>query len=468
MNKDTKLNHFRFKELDDNILLSTDHGSWITITKDDFEDIKNEKISDELSNRLEEKGFIITEKSIKNIRHDHAERFKFLNQGTSLHIIVVTKRCNHKCLYCHAAAENVGKDNYDMDEETAKKTVDFIFQSQSDSITIEFQGGEPLLNFEIIKYITEYAKEKNTFYKKNLQLVMVSNLTLMTEEILDYCIKNDIFLCTSLDGPQELHDKNRKFSKSSHKEVSKWIKKIQQEYKKREIDYTKINALITVSKDTLDMPKEIIDEYVNHDLDGVHLRFINQLGFAEKNISHIGYSPEEFISFWEKALDHIINYNKKGTFFTERGAVIILKKLLEKEDPNYLDMRSPCGAVIGQLAYNYDGNVFCCDEGRSIESPIFNVGNVHNDSYAKTIRSENSCAIISASINDTTICDFCVYKPFCGLCPVCAYAEQGTITGIVPQTTQCKVYSAQFDYLIRKLNDDPKAKEIFELWLKHY
>lgn len=466
--KEESINHFRFKEFEDNVLVTTEHGSWTSLSKEEFEQLKSKKINDELKPKLEEKGILLTERSTNTTKRDFYNRFKFLKQGASLHIVVVTKRCNHKCLYCHAAAENLSKSDYDMDEETAKKTVDFIFQSPSNSITIEFQGGEPLLNFDVIKTITKYAKEKNLTYKKKLQFVMVSNLTVMDDDILDYCIKNDIFLCTSLDGPEGLHDKNRKFPGSSHSLVSKWIKKIQGEYKERKIDYTKINALITVSKDTLSMSKEIIDEYLSHDLDGVHLRFINQLGFAEKNVSHIGYTPEEFIAFWKKALDYIIDKNKKGTFFTERGAVIILKKLLEKEDPNYLDMRSPCGAVIGQLAYNYDGNIYCCDEGRSIESPIFRVGNVHNDTYAKTVRSENSCAIISASINDTTICDLCTYKPFCGLCPVCAYAEQGTITGIVPQTTQCKVYMAQFDYIIDKLLTDKEAKKIFELWIKHY
>jgi len=105
----------------------------------------------------------------------------FLFGGPSLHIIVVTLRCNHKCVYCHASAQDMDRKELDMDEETAKLVVDRIFETTSPFVAIEFQGGEPLVNWPIVEFIIEYAQKKNKTAKKDLELRLVSNFVLMTE-----------------------------------------------------------------------------------------------------------------------------------------------------------------------------------------------------------------------------------------------------------------------------------------------
>ena len=76
-------------------------------------------------------------------------------------------------------------------------------------VTIEFQGGEPLVNFAVVKHIIEYALEKNRAYGKQLEFTMVSNLSLMDEEKLAYLVDNKVQICTSIDGPEPLHTKQR-------------------------------------------------------------------------------------------------------------------------------------------------------------------------------------------------------------------------------------------------------------------
>jgi uncharacterized protein len=460
------VNNFRHKKLSVGNLITTDHGSFEIIDDKSFEELKSGNVSSkEMLDRLEDKGIILTAKNIDRVKASLKERYSFLKQGTSLHIVVVTLRCNQYCIYCQASSRPELKAGVDMDAETAKKTVEFIFQSSSNEICIEFQGGEPLLNFPAIKKITEYANQINKTKRKDLIFTLVTNLTLMTEEILDYCIKNRIFICTSLDGPKFLHDKNRPCNKSSHDTAVYWIKRINDEYKKKKIDYTVLNALITVTRESLKYPKEIVDEYAKLGMKTMHLRFLSKLGYAGKNRATIEYSSEEFIAFWKAAVDYIIELNKKGIFFRERTVMTILKKIMTEKDPNYLDMRSPCGAVIGQMAYNYNGDVYSCDEGRMLDEDTFRIGNVKKDSYGSVLCSHESCAIVAASINDSQICDSCAYKPYCGLCPVCSYAEQGTTVGIIPKTTFCKVYMAQFDYVFTKYNSDKDAKRVFDLWL---
>jgi His-Xaa-Ser system radical SAM maturase HxsB len=461
------LNNYRSKQFGKDFLIVTDHGSFVFLNEQNFNLLKNENFKDgELFRLLEEKGIIITEKNKKEILTSIKKRRDFLYNGVSLHIIIPTLRCNQKCVYCHASSNPLDQKGCDMDKETAKKTVDFIFQSPSKHVAIEFQGGEPLLNFEIVEYVIKYAKDLNKKYGKDLIFRIVSNLTLLDDYKLDFLIKEGVGICTSLDGPEFLHDKNRPFlaGGKSYSIVSKKIKDLVQIYKKRNIKFERANALITITNDSLKYPKEIIDEYIKLGLSEIHLRFLNNLGDARPVWSDIAYSPEQFIEFWKKSLDYILELNKKGIFFRERSSLIIIQKILTESDPNFLDIRSPCGAAIGQLSYTPQGKIFSCDEARMVGEDLFNLGSVKNDNYKEVVSSPQTCALVSSSMNEGYICDYCVYKPYCGICPVCNFVEQGTIIAKIPETARCKIYKEQFSYIFNKVLD-PKNKSIFLDWL---
>src|SRR5439155_26256240 len=74
-------------------------------------------------------------------------RMAFLREPTPLHLFVVTLRCEHSCPYCQVSRQSTDSSRYDMSEETAQRALRIAFDSPSDRIKIEFQGGEPLLNF---------------------------------------------------------------------------------------------------------------------------------------------------------------------------------------------------------------------------------------------------------------------------------------------------------------------------------
>src|ERR1700684_3303667 len=78
-------------------------------------------------------------------------RMLFLRQVTPLHIFVVTLRCEHSCPYCQVSRQSTDRSRFDMSEETARRSLDIAFASPSSRIKIEFQGGEPLLNFPLIR-----------------------------------------------------------------------------------------------------------------------------------------------------------------------------------------------------------------------------------------------------------------------------------------------------------------------------
>ena len=457
--------NYRFKKLKNKVLVTSDSGKWIALSKKDFNSLKSEKIklNSNLFNALEGKGIILTEKSFDKAVDDFRQKNSFLFQGTSLHIVVVTLRCNMKCSYCHASSKPVNAKKYDMSKRTAKKVVDFIFQSPSDKIAIEFQGGEPLLNFGVVKFIVDYANKINKAHCKELRFDLVTNLSLMNEKVLAYFIKNKIGVCTSLDGPEKIHNFNRKFisGKGSYAQTAKWIKETNRRLKNK-----KVNALVTVTKNQLKHSKIIADEYCKKGIEIIHLRPLNNLGYAKDAWEDIGYSSDEFINFWKKAVDYILELNKKGKNIKERTVLIMLHKILLNSDPGYLDLRSPCGAAIGQLVYHYNGDIYSCDEGRMIGDDLFKLGNASKNNYRKVLTSTQTCSIITASVNDSFICNNCVYKPYCGLCPVCSYAEHGSIISKVPETSRCKILKAQFDYVFDKMVYDKRAKEVFLNWIK--
>ena len=118
----------------------------------------------------------------------------------------------------------------------------------------------------------------------------------------------------------------------------------------------------------------------------------------------MGYSPEEFMAFYKKAFDHILDINKKGIHFPELHATYFLRKILHGDSDNYMELRSPCGAGIGQMSYYYNGNVYTCDEGRMMGEAgddMFLLGNVHSDSYDDMVGKKTCRAVCAASVVET-------------------------------------------------------------------
>ncbi|TRZ52250.1 His-Xaa-Ser system radical SAM maturase HxsB [bacterium] len=475
------LGFFRFKKLGRNYLLTNDVGDHIVLPEMDFRKYVEGKMKKGSSKyrELSKKNFIRDKINFENcIEKYQKKQQQNLQGGPSLHIVVVTLRCNYSCLYCQASSKKTNDTRFDMDLGTAKQVVDFIFSTPNKNIAIEFQGGEPLLNWPTVKFIAEYAIEKNKSEKKNLELRLVSNFSLMDEEKMDFFFKNNIALCTSLDGPEDIHNKNRPFpSKNSYQETTKWLKVAMDIYRKLDRKKTRNGktyffqpgALPTVSRYSLKNPKEIVDEYMKWGFETIFLRSLSPLGTAGNAWPQIGYSAEEYVDFYTQALDYILKLNQKGKKIYERTASIILAKILTDGDPNFLELRSPCGAGIGQLAYDYNGDIYTCDEGRMmgyVNEKMFKLGSVKENQYPEIIESPTlKTMCLSSEIGCQAGCSHCVYKPYCGTCPIYNYAVTGSIFGQQPTSEKCKINKAIFDLLFTYLQKK-EYKEILSRWAK--
>ena len=470
----SKLAPFRFKKLDKDYLLTNEVGDYVFLTPEDFNNYLYGKLKKNSPKyqELSQKNFIRDKLNLNRFVKNYSQKYRYLfSQGPSLHIVVATLRCNHRCIYCQASPKDLKEKKFDLDLITAKRIVDFIFSVPNRAISIECQGGEPFLNWPALEYIFNYALTLNKTAKKDLVLTFVSNYTLLDESKVKFLLKRKVNLCTSLDGPEKIHNFNRRFlNGNSYQAVIQGIEKIQKAYKKLPLSQQKeIQAVMTTSQYSLKYPREIVNEYLKLGLKTIFIRPMNSFCLRKETWQKFGYSVSEYINFYKTALDYIISLNLERKKIKERTAEIFLRKILTKDDPNFLELRSPCGAGIGQLAYNYNGDIFTCDEGRMLAAKgnfSFKLGNVREIEYPQLIQHPIIRTMALASCLDALPqCCHCLWKPYCGICPLYNYACYGNIFSQTINNDYCQINS-QISQLIFERLKKKEIKSIFLNWLK--
>ena len=185
-------------------------------------------------------------------------------------------RCNLHCTYCYEPeGAKYGPSPVQMDWDTARESVDFLFKKsgQSKEINLIFFGGEALLNFKLMRQIVAYAGEKAEAEEKIIDYSLTTNGTLLTDEIIDFFQAHRFGLTISIDGPKDLHDKRRVFlnkrgeQKGSYDLLRPRLERLLERYTARPVV-----ARVTVTKDAID----VVRTYEH----------LAELGFFE-----VGFSP---------------------------------------------------------------------------------------------------------------------------------------------------------------------------------
>lgn len=461
------INYFNYKKLNDKYLITNDMGCYQFVSKEQLKSLVTDSvdINTDIGRILYNDFFIYDESNqsfSERLKIYYRDSKSYLFSATSLHIFVVTNACNMQCVYCQAQDGSCGKKGV-MDEETAKKAVDIALSSPLKQLTFEFQGGEPLLNFDIIRFIVEYSEESALEKGKTIEYNIVSNITMINDEIAHFIKEHSISVSTSIDGNEEMHNVNRKYinGTETYSDVVAGIELL----KKYDVG---IGAIQTTTKMNMDKPEALVDSYIQLGFNNVFVRNLTPLGCAYNEWDKVGYTPEEFICFYKKCFNYIIELNKKGVNIREGHASIMLKKIITGCPLNYMELRSPCGAGVGQIAYYYDGNIYTCDEGRMLAEmgdDSFKLGNVNN-SYDE-LMSSSSCkaACISSVLESLPNCCDCVYQPYCGTCPVINLALQKNIYNREPNDYKCKIYKGIFDTIFTGLQNTD-TEQVLLAWVE--
>ncbi len=447
-------------------LLVSEWGDWI-VTDTSIEDILDRKISNNTIDLLLSKNFIHF--------YDHPPQVEFLanrlrakksyiNGGPKLHILVISLRCEHTCGYCQVSRVSSDKEQFDMSNETIDKALHLIFQLPDDHLTIEFQGGEALLNIEGIKYAVKRARYLATINNKNVTFVICTNLAVLDHTILDFLKQENILISASLDGPANVHNTNRiRPGRDSYQRTIDGINLIKNNY-----SFDQVSVLMTTTNKSLENPKIIIDEYLKQGFKNIFLRPISPYGFATFN-KNSHYEIEKYLDFYKEGLEYIIELNKKGVRVIETYAQIILRRLLTPYSDGYVDLMSPAGAVSNVIVYDYNGKIYASDEARMLaqmKDDTFCLGTV-NDDWDKLLNSEGAITVQNAGVGEALPgCSNCALLPFCGSDPIYHHATQGDSVGFRPTSGFCKRNMWLIEELVTRINSDPIQKKIFQTWLK--
>lgn len=459
-----KLLPFTFRKLPSgNVLVVNQGGEFIILAHAQFDSLMNatrEAVPDSLTPLLLSKHFLThdddNELELQLLATKLRTRKSFLRDFTSLHMIVLTTRCNCVCDYCHASSVDTYEKGADMTWQVAKASIDLIFQSPSTEIKIEFQGGEPLLNWDVLVKCVLYAEELNKTNNYRCKgFVICTNLMLINEDKLNFCKEHTIDISTSFDGHRTLHDLHRK-SRDGSSCYNVFIEKL--ELTRKILGADSVNALLTITKDHLAVLEETIDSYVKLGFRGVFLRAINPYGYAVNNKNKVSYDIRDFIESYKTALAYIISLNLHGRNFVEFYASLLMQRILTPFPTGFVDLQSPSGAGVSGVIYDYCGEIYPADEARMLarmDDKTFLMGHALKHSYYEIFNGKTINRLVKNSCTETlTSCATCVYQLYCGADPIRYYVESKDIRGKRPLSEFCKKNKSIFDHIFGLIEDN--------------
>ena len=448
------------------VFVSSASGKWKTFSEKEFDLICSNLDSLDHSSKqsLYSLGILQPENSRAIERLEGLrirDSFKCYEQAFSYFIIVATLRCNQTCDYCQVSRKpEASPQKYDLNLFDSESIANLINSSPSESIKIEFQGGESTLNMGFIESLIEKLKTSS----KRISYVITSNLVSLSESTLKTCLQNNIDLSISLDGPEDLHTENRKHTDKDY--FHKIIKNIATA--RKVLGEDKINAVCTLSKRSLKRVNEIPLFYKKAGFHFLSLRHITEIGFARNNKS---YSFEEWFEAYREGLKTIIDINKKGYFMIEGIADIYIQKLFGSRNNIFVDMHNPIAMGTNAIVINYDGQIYLSDESRMLAEEGDN-----SLSFDKNIRQGDlTCLDIATSstvteviqnsqILSSPICSSCAYQSHCGNDLVHNYNTSGDFIGYKPFSFICQRTKSIIELILDLCEDEGTAK-VFKSWI---
>lgn len=243
----------------------------------------------------------------------------YLEKNMTQLTLEVTERCNLRCKYCIYQDDNADFHKFsehDMTFDIAKKAIDFTYARTHDKFYISFYGGEPLLNFNLIKQSVEYARQ--LVKDRKLEFSMTTNAVLITEEIAKYLAENRFSVMVSLDGPEEIHNENRIFKDGtgSFEYVIRGLKLLLAVYKDKPEESLTI-SMVTNGPNYKEKYEKI------------------QSFFDESEwLPKLTVTPS-YASYGKNSSDYIVPNMKDDRFYSEIGVDPIMEWSVKKQNGKY-------------------------------------------------------------------------------------------------------------------------------------
>ncbi len=321
--------------------------------------------------------------------------------------------CNLRCKYCFASTGDFGKGRKLMTFETGKQAIDFLLEKSQDRQVLELDifGGEPLMNFDVVKQIVEYARSKEAQYNKKFRFTITTNGMLLDDDKIDYINKEMSNVVLSIDGRKEINDKVRK-----RVDGSGCYDTILPKFKKMVATRGDKDYYVrgTFTKYNLDFSEDVYNLYKE--------------GFDQISVEPVVCDPEMPYALTEKELHAIFNEyenlaikmlegRKKGEKFNFFHFMIDLN-----QGPCAIKRLRGCGCGNEYVAITPDGDIYPCHQFVGHEE--YKMGNLDEGTFNLDIKNE----FANAHIYTKPECKKCWAKFYCsGGCNANNYMYAGDI-----------------------------------------
>ena len=316
---------------------------------------------------LNETGYLL-DSPLEKIEHPQSESIENqLERQVPMLILQITQRCNFRCAYCVYSSDNQlnrAHSSAEMSYETACKAIDFLYEHSIDcaEVGVSFYGGEPLLNFALVKSVVEYADAK--FEGKTINYRMTTNASLLSEEVIKFFMANNrkFNILVSMDGPKSIHDLARKYpdGTGTYDSVVSNLHAIP-EYCPHYCNHFSFNAVLDTDNDYEEITKIEDDPFIK--------RCSVQYNFVEKEERLANYNP----TFLQKLnydifLGYLSYYREKTPTFSNKLVEYLIKRGRLQEErisPGRIGKCSspsgPCVPGAHRLFVDYAGRLFPCE-----------------------------------------------------------------------------------------------------------
>ncbi len=351
----------------------------------------------------------------------------------------VAHDCNIRCAYCFASQGDFKGDRSLMSYEVGKKALDLLVANSGNrrNLEVDFFGGEPLMNFGVVKQLVEYGRSIEGQFNKNFRFTLTTNGVLLNDEIIDYLNENMSNVVLSIDGRKEVNDKMR-YTISGGGTYDIIVEKFKRLVEKREGKSYYVRG--TFTKNNLDFASDVI-----------HLA---DLGFKSTSVEPVVAKPTDSYAITETDIETL---NKQYEALAEE---MVARHNTDKEFSFFhfaIDMKqgpcvvkrlSGCGAGSEYLAVTPEGDIYPCHQ--FVGDEHFKMGNVMAGilDFGLTNQFKN------AHVYNKEKCRSCWAKFYCsGGCHANAYNFNNDI--FVPYEIGCELERKRIEssiYIYGKLN----------------
>ena len=394
------------KETKENIV-STLGNKYNDVDINEIEDCYNQ--IEELKNE----GSLFTEDTFEPMAGVLKEKTAGVVKALCLH---VAHTCNLNCEYCFASQGKYNGERAVMSFETGKRALDFLIENSGTrtNLEVDFFGGEPLMNWQVVKDLVKYARSIEKEHNKNFRFTLTTNGVLVDDEVIDFANKEMSNVVLSLDGRKEIHDAYR-VDYNGQGSWEKIVPKFQKFVEKRgNQNYYMRGTFTHANPDFLEDIKVMLD-----------------LGFTELSMEPVVCAPGEkaelteadlpiVLEQYEKLAELMLERKKEGRPFTFYHYMIDLKG-----GPCIYKRISGCGSGTEYMAVTPWGDLYPCHQFVGDEK--YKLGDIFTGVSNKEIQNE----FLSCNVYERKECKDCWARLYCsGGCAANAYHSTGSIKGV--------------------------------------